>query len=44
VHILDPSLKLQLLRKWDKGIDINPEKQCAKTTPFQEVLLIYVEN
>jgi len=31
-HILDPFRKLQLFRKWDKGIDINPEDRKSYTT------------
>jgi len=30
-HILDPFRKLQLFRKWDKGMDINPEDETSYT-------------
>ena len=31
-HILDPFRKLQTCRKWDKGMDINPEDETSYTT------------
>jgi len=31
-HILDPFRKLRSFRKWDKGIDINPEDETSYTT------------
>ena len=43
-HILDPSRKLLLFRKWDKGMDIKPEDETFYTTQYQEALLKYVEN
>jgi len=43
-HILDPFWKLQLFRKWDKGMDINPEDMTSYTTQYQEAFLKYVEN
>jgi hypothetical protein len=43
-HILDPFRKLPSFRKWDKGMDINPEDQTSYTTQYQEVFLKYVEN
>ena len=43
-HILDPFRKLRLLRKWDKGMDINPEDETSYNTQYQEAVLPYVEN
>ena len=43
-HILDTFGKLQSFRKWDKGMDINPEDETSYTTQYQEALLKYVEN
>jgi len=43
-HILDSFRKLRSFRKWDKGMDINPEDETSYTTQYQEVLLKYVEN
>jgi len=43
-HILDPFWKLQSFRKWDKGMDINPEDENSYTTQFQKVFLKYMEN
>jgi len=44
IHILNPFHKLRLFRKWDKGMDINPEDETSYTTQYQEVFLKYVEN
>jgi len=43
-HILQPFWKLQWFRKWDKGMDINPEDETSYTTQYQEAILKYVEN
>jgi len=43
-HILDPFRKLQLFRKRDKGMDINPEDETSYTTQYQEAFLKYGEN
>jgi hypothetical protein len=43
-HILDPFRKLGSLRKWDTGMDINPEDETSYTTQYQEAFLKYVEN
>jgi len=43
-HILDPFQKLRSFRKWDKGMDINPEDETSYTTQYQEAFLKYVEN
>jgi len=43
-HILDPFQKLRSFRKWDKGMDINPEDKTSYTTQYQEAFLKYVEN
>jgi len=42
--ILDPFSKLRLLRKWDKGMDINPEDETSYTKQYQVANLKYVEN
>ena len=43
-HILDPVRQLRSFRKWDKGMDINPEDETSYTTQYQEAFLMYVEN
>jgi len=43
-HTLDPFRKLRSFRKWDKGMDINPEDKTSYTTQYQEAFLKYVEN
>jgi hypothetical protein len=43
-HILDPFRQLRLFRKWDKGMDINPEDETSYTTQYQEAFLKYMEN
>jgi hypothetical protein len=43
-HILDRFHKLRSFRKWDKGMDINPEDETSYTTQYQEAFLKYVEN
>jgi hypothetical protein len=43
-HILDHFRKLRSFRKWDKGMDINPEDKTSYTTQYQEAFLKYVEN
>jgi len=43
-QILDPFRKLRSFRKWDKGMDINPEDETSYTTQYQEAFLKYVEN
>jgi hypothetical protein len=43
-HILEPFRKLRSFRKWDKGMDINPEDEISYTAQYQEAFLKYVEN
>jgi hypothetical protein len=43
-HILDHFRKLRSFRKWDKGMDINPEDKTSYTTQYQEAFLKYVDN
>jgi len=43
-HILDPFQKLRLCRKWDNGLDINPEDETSYITEYQEPFLKYVPN
>jgi len=43
-HVLDSFQKLQSFRKWDKGMDNNPENENSSTTQYQEAFLKYVEN
>ena len=33
-HILDPFRKLRSFRKWDKGMDINPEDETSYTSQY----------
>jgi len=43
-NILDYFRKLRSFRKWDKGMDINPEDETSYTIQYQEAFLKYVEN
>jgi len=43
-HILDPFRNLRSFRKWNTGMDINPEDKTSYTTQYQEAFLKYVEN
>jgi len=43
-HILDHFRKLQSFRKWDTGMDIDPEDETSYTTQYQEAFLKHVEN
>jgi len=43
-HILDPFRKLWSFRKWDNGMDSNPEDETSYTTQYQEAFLKHVEN
>jgi len=43
-HILDPFRKLGSFRKFNKGLDIDPEDETSYTTQYQETFLKYVEN
>jgi len=43
-HMVNPCRKLRLYRKWDKGMDINPENETSYTAQYQEAFLNYVEN
>ena len=43
-HILDPFKKLRWFRKWDEGMDINPEDETSYTIQYREAFLKYVEN
>jgi len=43
-HTLDSLRKLGSFKKWDKGMDINPEDETSDTTQHQEAFLKYVEN
>ena len=43
-HIVDPFGKLQSFRKWNEGMDINPEDEKSYTTQYQEAFLMNVEN
>jgi hypothetical protein len=42
--MLNPFPMLRSFRKWDKGMDINPEDETSYTTQYQESFLKYVEN
>jgi len=39
-----PFRKLWSCKKWDKGMDINPEDETSYTTQYQEAFMKYVEN
>jgi len=43
-HIPNPFWKLRSFRKWDKGMDINPEDETSYNTQYQEAILKYEEN
>jgi hypothetical protein len=43
-HILDPVRKLRSFRKWEKGMDLNPDDEGCYMTQYQEACLKYVEN
>ena len=43
-HMLNPFRKLRSFRKWDKGMNINPEDETSYTNQYQEAFLKYVEN
>jgi len=43
-HILNLFWKLRSYRKWDKGMDLNPEDETSYNTQYQEAFLHYVEN
>jgi len=38
-HILNPFWMLWSFRKWDRGMDINPEDETSYTIQYQEVFL-----
>jgi len=41
--ILDSFQNLRLFRKWEKGMDINPEDETSYTIQYQEAFLTYVD-
>jgi len=43
-QILHRFRKLQSFRKWDKGMDSNPEDKTSYTIQYQDAFLKYVEN
>ena len=43
-HIVDSFRKLRSFRKWDKGMDINPDDEISYTAQNQEAFLMEVEN
>jgi len=43
-QILDLFRKLQSLRNWNKGMDINPEDETSYTTQYKEAFLKYMKN
>jgi len=43
-HISEPVRKLRSLRKWDKGMDMDPEDKTFYTTHYQETFVKYVED
>jgi hypothetical protein len=43
-HVLDPFRKSQSFKKWDNGMDINPEDEISYMIQYQEAFLKYVEK
>jgi hypothetical protein len=43
-HILDSFQELLSFRKWDKGMDINPDYETSYSTQYHQAFLMYVEN
>ena len=43
-HIVDSFRKLRSFRKWDKGMDINPDDEISYTAQNQDAFLMEVEN
>jgi len=43
-QIHDPFRKLRSCRKWDNGMDINPEEETSYITQYKEACLKYVED
>ena len=43
-HMLNPFRKVRSFRKWDKGMDLNPQYETSYTTQYQEAFVTYVEN
>jgi len=43
-HMLDSFEQLWAFRKWDMGININPEDETSYTTQYQDMFLKYVDN
>jgi len=43
-HIVDSFRKMRSFRKWDKGMDFNPDDETPYTTQYKEAFLKYVEN
>lgn len=43
-HLVDHFWKFPLFRKWEKGMDINPEDETYYTTQYLVVFLKSVEN
>jgi len=43
-NILHSFRKLRSFRKWEKGMDINPEDETSHTTQYREAFLKDVEN
>jgi hypothetical protein len=43
-QLLDPFQKLISYRKWNKGIDVNPEDETSYPTQYEQAFLKTVEN
>jgi hypothetical protein len=43
-QIMDPFRKLRTFRKWDKGMDTNPEDEESFTAQYKDAFLKYVER
>jgi hypothetical protein len=43
-HIVDSFQKFQSFKKWDNGMDINPEHETSYTIQYKVAFLKYVKN
>jgi len=43
-YIPDPVQRVQLFRKWDQGMHIDPEEKTSYTTHYRDAFLKYVGN
>jgi len=43
-YIINSFQQLGMFRKWETGMDINPDDETFYTTQYQETFLMYLEN